>query len=339
MPPLYIVQQNTKIRIHNRKLRVEREAEAPGGAPEVLAETPLVHVSEVVVFGNVGLTTPAIDTLLALGVPVAFLTRAGEYRGQLSGSLTPHVPLRRAQYERLGSPEFTLQMAKCFVEAKLRGLRVLLQRRARDPADAAIGAAVERIGQAIQTLPRKTTLGALRGLEGAASAAYFGAYRTLFAAEWRFTSRQRRPPPDPVNALLSFGYTLLAQLGAGAVQTVGLDPYAGFLHETVYNRPALALDLMEEFRPLVDGVVLWCCAGGQLTPADFSPAPPERPALLGEDGQRRFLQAFEQRMEQTYTHPVRQEKLSMRHCLIEQARQAARCIQTGRADFQGMGWR
>jgi len=335
VPPLYIVQQNAKIRIHNRKLSVEREAEN-GLKPDVLFQTPLAHVSEVILFGNIGLTTPAIDTLLELGIPVAFLTRAGEYRGQLTGSLTPHVPLRRAQYERLGQPEFCLGLAKSIVDAKLRGMRALLQRRQRDRPDVDNSGAVARLDAALEALPRKTTLDSLRGLEGSAAAAYFGAYRGFFAPEWRFTSRQRRPPPDPVNALLSFGYTLLAQISSAAVQSVGLDPYAGFLHEVVYNRPALALDIMEEFRPVVDGVVLWCC-GGQLTPGDFTPGPPERPVILGEEGQRRFIQAFEQRMEQPYTHPVRGEKLPIRQCLVEQARQAAQCIRSGQVAYRGLG--
>jgi CRISP-associated protein Cas1 len=338
MPALYVVQQNAKLRIHNRRLQVEKEDPA-GGAVTVLSSMPLAQVEQVVLFGNIGLTTPAIDSLLAQESEVVFLTQNGEYRGSLLGSITPHVPLRRAQYRCLDDPAFTLGMAKCFVDAKLAHMRTLLLRHNREKPDTAIHGAVEQINAAREAIPRKTNLSALRGLEGSASAAYFGGLRRLFAPEWCFNDRNRRPPADPINVLLSFGYTLLAQAATAAVQVVGLDPYAGFLHEFVYNHPALALDLMEEFRPLVDGVVLWACHTGQVSPANFSPGPPERPILLGDEGKRRFLAAYEQRLEQPFTHPVRNEKMPLRQCLIEQARQVAAALQTSTPLYQEMGFK
>jgi CRISPR-associated protein Cas1 len=332
MPPLYVVTQNSKLRIDNRRLQVELDGQA-------LSSQPLAHVSQVVLFGNISLTTPAIDALLAQNTEVVFLTQRGDFRGRLTGSLTPHVPLRRLQYACLGKPDFTLGMAKCFVQAKLLHQRALLLRHNRERQDAEISHAAELVRQALETLPRKTALSGLLGLEGAATAAYFSGYRRLLSPDWRFDARNRRPPRDPVNVMLSFGYTLLAQLASSAVQTAGLDPYAGFLHEVVYNRPALALDLLEEFRPVVDGVVLWCCNSGQVTPADFSPGTPERPVALSETGQRRFLQAYEQRLDQRFTHPLRGMQFPLRQCLVEQARQIAACISGGKPEYRGMGFR
>jgi len=336
MPPLYVVQQNAKLRIHNRRLQVELDE---GGHTQVLASIPLAQVSQVVIFGNVGLTTPAIDALLAQNTEVVFLTQRGDFRGRLVGSLTPHVPLRRAQYERLGQPQFVLAMAKAFVEAKLSHQRTLLLRHNRQRGDAGIAAAVAQIEQALESLPRRTALSALLGLEGSATAAYFSGLRRLLDPIWGFEDRNRRPPRDAVNVLLSFGYTLLTHLASSAVQTVGLDPYAGFLHEIAYNRPALGLDVMEEFRPVVDGIVLWCCNSGQLTPADFTPGPAERPLILSEAGQRRFLRAFEERLDQKYTHPLRGVQFPLRQCLVEQARQIAECVLSGVPRYQGMGFR
>ncbi len=137
--------------------------------------------------------------------------------------------------------------------------------------------------------------------------------------------------------LLSFGYTLLAQACGGAVQAVGLDPYAGFLHEIFHNWPAL--DLMEEFRPVVDGVELWCCNGWQITPADFTPGPADRPVVLSDQGVRRFVQAYETRMEQKFTHPLRGVRYPLRQCIVEQARRVAERIVHGPAGYQGMGFR
>jgi CRISPR-associated protein Cas1 len=346
MPPLYIVQQNTKIRIRNRRLQVERDpspdsqSQIPNPKSEVLISVPIAQVTQVVLFGNISLTTPAIDSLLAQNAEVVFLTQNGEYRGELIGSLTPHVPMRRAQYARLSDPAFTLEMAKGFVTAKLQHQRTFLQRHTREQRSEAALSSIDHLERALHSVPQKTTLESLRGVEGSATAAYFSAYRSFFAPEWKFTDRNRRPPADPVNVLLSFGYTLLAQLASGAIQTVGLDPFVGFLHEVVYNRPALALDLMEEFRPVVDGVALWSCRSGILTPSgDFTPGPPDRPIILDDDGKRRFLQAYQQRMDQTYTHPLRGMKFTLRQCLIEQSRQVADSLLGGSPNYQGMGFR
>lgn len=336
MPPLYLVQQNTKIRIHNRRVQVEDAGCEP---PEILASIPLAQVTQVVLFGNIGLTTPAIDAFLEQNSEVIFLTQRGEYRGRLVGSITPHVPLRRAQYLRLGEPDFILGMAKGFVAAKLRHQRALLMRHNRERSDPEIEAVTEQMDQAIENVSRKTAVSSLIGLEGSASAAYFRGFRKLFDPKWNFNERNRRPPRDPVNVLLSFGYTLMAEAASSAVQTVGLDPYAGFLHEVAYNRPALALDLLEEFRPVIDGIALWCLNGGQLTINDFTPGLQEHPIVLGEQGKRRFLQAYEQRLDARFTHPMRQLQFPLRQCLIEQARQISDCITSGSPVYTGMGFR
>jgi CRISPR-associated protein Cas1 len=332
MPPLYVTHQGAKIRIHQGRLLVEKDGEQ-------LLCVPLGHVSALAVFGNVGLTTPAIGALLDQGLEVTFLTEDGRFRGRLSGELTPHVPVRRAQYRCAEIESFGLEFSKGIVAAKLAHQRALLQRHNREKGDPQVASAVAQIQQAIQQVPRKTSLSGLRGLEGSASAAYFGGLRRFFDPAWRFEKRNRRPPGDPVNVLLSFGYTLLTQAALGGVQAAGLDPYLGFFHEVVYNRPALALDLVEEFRPVADGVALWCCNSGQLNPQDFSPGPPERPVLLGEEGRRRFLQAFEQRLETRFTHPRRGVQLSLRQCLFEQARQIADCVLSASPSYQGMGFR
>lgn len=332
MPPLYVIQQGAKLRIDNRRLQVEREG-------EVLLQVPLGQVTQVVLFGNISLTTPAIDALLAQDTEVVFLTHDGRYRGRLVGSVTPHVPVRRAQYQRLERPEFCLEMAKGFVKAKLSHQRALLLRHNRERQNSDIAAAAAQIEAALDNIPRKTAISSLLGLEGAATSAYFRGYRHLIDVAWKFTQRLRRPPPDPVNVLLSFGYTLLGYVTSSAVQAVGLDPYLGFLHEVAYNRPALGLDLLEEFRPVVDGLVLWCVNSGQVTLEDFSPGPPDQPVVLGEEGRKRFLRAYEQRLDMAFTHPGRGIKFPLRQCIVEQARQIVDRVMSGEAGYQGMGFR
>ena len=149
MPPLYLVQQNTKIRIRNRRVQVEDDAVEP---PQVLVSLPLAQVEQIVIFGNVGLTTPAVDAFLEQNSEVIFLSQRGEYRGRLVGRVTPHVPLRRAQYARTGDPLFTLEMAKGFVSAKLSHQRALLQRHNRERADPEIEAVIEQMRAALEGL-------------------------------------------------------------------------------------------------------------------------------------------------------------------------------------------
>lgn len=332
MYPVYVVHQGAKLSISNKRLQVEQNG-------ETLLAAPLGQISEVVIFGNVGLTTPAIGALLAEAKDVVFLSEDGRFKGRLVGELTPHVPLRRAQYRRMDEADFGLRLAQGIVAAKLAHQRTLLQRHNRELADAEIVSAIARLGEAVSTVERRTAVASLTGHEGAATAAYFSGFRRLFGVEWKFERRARRPPPDPVNVLLSLGYTLLGNSARGAVQAAGLDPYAGFLHEYAYNRPSLALDLLEEFRPVVDGIVLWACRGGQVTPDDFTPGPPDRPVVLSDQGLRRFLKAYEQRMEQSYTHPIRQLQLPLRQCMLEQARQIAGRVLSGQGGYQSMGFR
>ncbi len=332
MYPFYVIHQNAKLRLKNKRVLVEKN-------DEILASTPLGHISEIILYGNVGLTTPLMGTLLYRGIDVVFLHKGGSYKGRLSSGLTPHVPLRKNQYRSLDDFDFKLQMAKNFVRAKMRHQRALLQRHNKEKKEQEIIKSIERINDGLSNLARKTTLSSVLGIEGSTSAAYFRGLRELFGAEWHFNNRNRRPPKDPVNVFLSFGYTLISNAADGAVRSVGLDPYAGFLHEIAYKRPALGLDLVEEFRPVIDGLALWVCNSGIITPNDFERGAPSRPVLFSDKGKRIFLKAYEERMSRKFTHPITQTKLSLRQSLVEQARQIASAVRTFEPVYKGMGFR
>ena len=255
------------------------------------------------------------------------------------GSVTPHVLLRRAQYARTEDATFSLAMARDFVIAKLEHLHTLLVRHNRETDNAQVAAVTVQLKHDLARAPAAQSIGTLLGIEGTATRAYFKGYRCFFGTEWRFIDRNRRPPADPVNVLLSLGYTLLGNIAEGAIQTAGLDPYAGFLHGVAYNRPGLALDLLEEFRPVVDGLVLWACHSGQILPSDFTPGPGNRPVVLGERGLKLFIQAFEKRLERKLTHPGSGLQTNLRRCIFEQALQVAARIKDGKPGYDGMGWR
>lgn len=332
MPPLYVIEQGARLSCDGRRLVISKE-------DEELSSVPLVHVSEVVLLGNIGLTTPAIKRLLAENIDVVFLTQDGAYCGRLTGPATPHVLLRRRQYRCQEEGRFVLAMAQSFVRGKLSNMRTLLMKHNRERGDALIQAAIEALGAALVRVPRTTALSSLSGVEGAATAAYFGGWKRLLKGDWRFEKRQRRPPPDPINVLLSFGYTLLAHTAQSAIEAVGLDPYAGFLHGVEYNRPSLALDLMEEFRAVVDGVVLWCCNSGEITPEDFAPGDAERPVVIGPEAKKKFIQAYERRMDQLIFHPYQKARLPLRRCLQAQARLIVECIHKGQPAYAPMIFR
>lgn len=326
MTTLYVTEQGSEIRCDGERLVVRRDDACIGSIP-------LIKVEDVVIIGNIGISTPAIKRLLDLGVNVTFLTVEGRYHGRLVGGVSAHAALRAAQYRRLADREWSLRLAQRFVEGKLRNCRALLRRFARNRTEVAaeVDNAAYDLERLIERVPRTTTLNALMGVEGSATARYFGGVRALIGPEWRFEARIRRPPPDRVNALLSFGYTLLVHKMLGAVEGVGFDPYAGFLHQIDYGRPSLVLDLIEEFRPLlVDSLVIRCCNDGRVA---FETSDGAYPVLLSDEGKRRFVAAFEERMRTAVTHPDgadgRPGKVDYLRCLTLQARRLARAVQGG----------
>lgn len=213
-------------------------------------------------------------------------------------------------------------------EGKLKNYRNALLRYIREHSQDDLQLSLTRIEQAIAPIDRTTMINALRGLEGAGSAAYFGCFNQLIRAEgFQFESRRRRPPTDPVNALLSFGYALLRHDVQGALNIVGFDPYLGYLHVERYGRPSLALDLMEEFRPLVvDAVVLSGLNKRSLTLTDFTAEPLSGAVSLSPEGLRIFLRLYEQKKQSKFKHPVLGRQCTYQEAFEIQARLLAKYL-------------
>ena len=320
MAVLYLVEQGATLRKQGERLVVEKDG-------ETLASVPAVKVEQVVIFGNVQLTTPAIVHLLTSGIDAAFLSVDGRYYGRLLSAESRFGELRRRHIRLVDDAAQALEVARAMVRAKLHNGRTLLQRAYRDRPHPELRGAIDGLEAVLARVSRATRLSSLVGLEGQGSAVYFRGFKHVLRQDLGFTVRARRPPPDPVNVLLSFGYTLLAYGVQAAVHTVGLDPYVGFLHAPSYSRPSLVLDLMEEFRPVVvDSVVLRLVNARILTAADFVAQPEvvERPVLLAEAGRRRFLEAYEERVQTRVTEPRAGEQVTLRRLFELQARQIAR---------------
>jgi len=339
MGTLYLTTPGSTLTKNGEALKVYVPAE--GETPERKVTIPLHKITQVVVLGNITITTPVLWTLLERDVGVTYLTGPGRFMGHLGPALSRNGQLRLAQHQAHHDPTRRMEMARACVVGKLHNMRVLLMRFARKEDNPVIQEAVESLARSKKeaaevtpdgTLPADpehpqagSTWGTLLGYEGSGSAAYFKSFGALLREGWVFPGRNRRPPTDPVNALLSFAYTLLHNQMLSAVQTVGLDPYVGFLHGTQYGKPAMSLDLMEEMRPvLADSVVLTVINKQIIKPDDFEE---ELGAYrLNDKGRRSFLEQWEARLETELQHPVFSYKVTYRRALEMQARLAARWL-------------
>ncbi len=306
----------------------------------VVDEVRVSDVSQVALFGNIQISTQAIQLLCETGVPITFFSMGGWFYGLARGHGLKNVVDRIAQFRHAGDPASCLRLARQFVRGKIHNQRVLFMRNHEQPPERVR----LRLGQAREDLEKAGSLEALLGMEGAAAAEYFAEFAGMLRpqeedqipgletnvpeapwARFDFHGRNRRPPTDPVNALLSLAYSLLAKECTVAAYAVGLDPYVGFYHQPRHGRPALALDLMEEFRPLIaESAVLTAINNRYVTPCDFVTA--GRAVNLSPAGRKQFFQCFEQRMSTLITHPVFDYKVSYRRAVELQFRILARVL-------------
>ena len=307
------------------------------------------EVTEIQVHGGAHISAAMRRLLLREGIDVVFLSRNGRYEGRLT-STTSRIGARRiAQYRLAADPARALAMAREIVASKVDNQRTLLQARQAFLKKEEIGDALAAMRSSLARTRLATDLDSLRGLEGMAARHYFQGFgacitNTLFT----FTGRNRRPPRDPVNACLSFGYALLLSQVEAALLAASVDPFVGCLHSALRGAPALALDLTEEFRPWVDGTVLTLVNRRQISPEDFRRPEPEvgsepkegeesapvQAVLLGTVGRSILLRAWESRLDDRFPHPIRGDQWSLRALIREQAQQAARVFE-GEAE----GWK
>lgn len=286
-------------------------------------------VRQVVVMGNVTLTPAAIDLLVSRGIDTVLLSRSGKYRARIGAGSSGNIKLRMAQYAAFSAPVSSLDLARRIVLGKLSNQRTLLLRDVRRHGETpVIEGAIIGLQAAKKRSELAVTLDELRGCEGSGSAAYFRGFACVIRAPgFRFDGRNRRPPVDPVNALLSLGYTLLANAVESAVQIVGLDAYLGALHSPVSGRPSLVCDLMEEFRaPVVDALVAAAINKGAFKPDDFEDLGPGEPVVMKRETARWLITLFERRLEKLVLYPAYHQRLPVRGIIEQQVRAAARHV-------------
>jgi len=319
--PLYVQSAGARVGKRGEELVIELR----DGTKET---TRIGNTSHVALFGAVQISTQALQEMCSRGITISYLSSGGWLYGITRGMDHKHVELRRLQFAAAADPARCLALARRLVSVKIRNCRTLVRRN----ADDAPAHALDRLRELVDRANDAASLATLLGIEGTAARLYFEAYGSMLRpgdeAErlaFDFDGRNRRPPRDPVNALLSFGYAMLAKDVTVTLISVGFDPYMGFYHQPRYGRPALALDVMEEFRPLVvDSVVLGAVNTGALTSRDFIRR--GGAVSLTPAGRTTFLRAYERRLDELVSHPVFGYRISYRRILEVQVRLLARFL-------------
>ncbi len=316
--PLYVQQPGTTVRKDGDLLQVFDK-------DEKLGEMRTREISQLVLMGRVSATEPVYRELLNQGKPILHLSAGGWLYGVTDGLPHANVRLRQQQFRAADDPAKCLAISRRIVAAKLANQRTFLRR---NGGDGIPEESLNAIRNSAEAALRATSIDEARGHEGYGGRVYFTHFAAVLRASafrdrFDLEGRNRRPPRDPVNALLSFAYSMLSREWVTTCRAVGFDPYLGFFHAPRYNRPSLALDLMEAFRPLcADSTVVRAINNGEVGASDFV----ERLGAvnLTESGRRAFLRSFEQRLSQEITHPVFGYRLSYRRVFEVEARLLAR---------------
>jgi CRISPR-associated protein Cas1 len=282
---------------------------------------PAQTVEQVVLMGNPQVTGEALTYALELGMPVHYLSSYGKYLGSALPGYSRNGQLRLAQYAVYHDTQRRLDLVKAIVAAKIQNQYTILYR--------------QKVGENSlkkykKLVHEQQTIDQVRGIEGVAAREYFSYWDSSLKEPWSFSGRNRRPPTDPVNSLLSFAYGLLRVQVTAGVHIVGLDPYIGYLHEVHHGQPSMVLDLMEELRALVaDSLVFSVLNNRVIQPDDFTET--LGAYRLSDDGRKKFLQAFERKMNNDFNHPVFDYPCTYRRAVELQARLLSRFLQEGLA--------
>lgn len=323
---LYVTTPESYLRLDNDTLRVELDR-------EIRLRVPLHHLSAVVCFGHINLSAPLMHRLAQESVALVLLDDNGRFKARLEGAVSGNVLLRQAQFQRISDPTFTLDMARASVAGKIKNTRLVLQRGARESKSEdetkTLTRLAEDLAASLRALPEVNNLDSLRGVEGEAARQYFSGLNLLVRAEQRaafsMDGRTRRPPRDRFNAMLSFLYAMWMNDCRSALEAAGLDPQVGFLHALRPGRAALALDLMEEFRPWADRLALTLINRGQLSATDFVVREGGGVALE-PDARKAVVVAYQERKKDEINHPLLAQAIPLGLVPMVQARLMARAI-------------
>jgi CRISPR-associated endonuclease Cas1 len=320
--PLYVQEPGAFIKKKGGVLEVRKNNEK-------LGEARLEEISQVALFGPVAISTPAIHELIQRGISVNYHSAGGWFIGRTEGMWHKNVDLRTFQYQKSFDPLSCLRLARSFVQAKIANCRTLLRRNRRDREEEGT---LFQLNQYRSKAEKASSIETLLGIEGGAAATYFSRFSDMLSEpdtsktfSFDFSGRNRRPPKDAVNTMLSFAYAMLTREWTNALASVGFDPYRGFYHQPRFGRPSLALDMMESFRPIVaDSVVITAINNKEIKIDDFYQTP--LGCTFSQSGKKQFIQIFERRLAQEITHPIFGYRITYRRLFEVQARLLGRFL-------------
>jgi CRISPR-associated protein Cas1 len=318
---LYLLKHGQVLGKESQRLIIRHEG-------RIQQEIPVIKVDQIMIFGNAQVTTQAMHLCLAERIPIYLLSASGRFHGVIDSFSTEPVLLQQAQFRRADDPEFRHRIAAAMVRGKIANGRTLLKRLARKRHAPALEQAAVQLGRIAEKLPKATDIDQIRGHEGHAARTLFQAMSRIIDPKWQFNGRNKQPPRDPVNAMLSFGYTLLFYNIYSFIRARGLNPHIGFLHPARPGHPALASDLIEEFRALIVDPLVWNLVLNQrLDPGQFElPTAPGQGCRMNESARRRFIRDMEKKLNTPIKHPRTGERLDYRRCIEHQVDHLAAVI-------------
>lgn len=322
MAYLYLTEQGATLGKSGERLIVTKD-------DQTLLDVPVSDLDGVLVFGHIQLTTPALQLCLGHGVELALFTRRGRLLGQLTSPFPKNIELRQAQYARAGDPAFALKVAQTLVAGKLANSLEFLRDFQHNHPDTNLGGEMARLHDLLPQAAAAPDLNTLLGLEGAGARAYFQAFAKMVRRAFNFTGRARHPAPDPVNALLSLGYTLVYNELSSLLDGLGFDPYMGFYHQPRHGHAGLASDLLEEFRaPLVDHLTLNLINNRVFKEADFFLHPPSGGVHLQDEPRKHYFSEYERFLARTWVDPQDQADTNFRRLFRRQAERMRHTVLT-----------
>lgn len=322
MASLYITEDYAVIRKFQQKIVIQKD-------DKILLEVPTFKIDKILLFGKIQITADAIEWLLENNIDVAFFNQYGRLKAKLQNIESKNVYLRLAQYETYQDEQKRLRIAKSIVEGKIKNIISFLKRFSRNHPELDFKEEINFLNKSKELLEKKQHIGGVLGVEGIVASIYFKSFnKFILNEEWKgsFTGRSKRPPKDPINSLLSLGYSLVTNELVSVLSGVGFDIYVGFLHGIEYGRPSLALDLLEEFRvPVVDRVVIEMLNNRVISKDDFEFS--SDTVRMKKEALKKFFEHFDRRLSSYFNHSEIGQQINYRKVFYLQVQKLAKSIQ------------
>ncbi len=321
MANLYLTEQGSILRKTGDRLIVQKDS-------EILLDVQCSKIEAILIFGNVQFTTQAVHELFEHGIEMALLTRTGRLLGQITSPATKNIELRVSQFKRYDDAAFRLDLSKAIVNGKVINCLTLLKAFSYNHPNVGLSGEISGIEMLIKDISASDNAASLRGIEGTAARTYFSGFEKMILGGFTFEGRKKHPSTDPVNALLSFGYTLIFNEISSLLDGLGFDPYLGYFHEVEYGRASLASDLQEEFRAAVDRFTLFLINNRMLNNEDFFPNQKDGSVYLKREAMKKYFVEYEKYLSREFKHPDTGENTTLRKCFRIQAERLANFIKS-----------